>query len=217
MNFAENAANQVFTGGELIGPTNQDSSFWNSSINFNTGNLANGEIGSTSTLINSTGASTTATVNWASNNVYYNSDGTTTDQYKLSVGYLDDSTGVTFTVSNIPYTTYTLYLLFTSDQAGQYQHGPTTVNGTGILGGGNFNAFGQVNPGGWVLADGTAFGNYAIVSGLTGPSLTVNSTLGTDGARGPITGFVLVDAVPEPSSAILLGLGSLCLLQRRRK
>lgn len=222
MNFAENAANQVFAGGAPIGPTNLNSSFWNSSINRNTGTLSTGEIGSTSTLINSTGASTTATVSWASSNVYYNSDGTVTDQDKLSVGYLDDSAGVTFTVSNIPYTKYTLYLLFTSDQTGtiatpnQYQHGPMTVNGSGVLGGGNFNAYGKVNPGGWVLADGTAFGNYAIISDLASPTLSVTSSLGA-GARGPVTGFVIVDAVPEPSSAILLGPGSFLLIHRRRR
>lgn len=216
MNFAENAANQVFDGGQAIGPTALNSTFWNSSIDFDTGSLATGEIGSVSTLIDSTGAATTAKVSWSSNNVWFNGDGTATDQAKLAVGYLDDSTGVTVTLTDIPYAQYWAIVMFTSDQGAEYQHGPMTVNGSGILGGGNFNAFGSINPNGWVLADGTTSGNFAIITDLTDPILTITSARDGD-ARGPITGVIVVEGVPEPSVAVLLGLGSLALFGRRRK
>jgi len=216
MNFAENASNQGFTGSANIGPTSLSSAVWNSSIALDTGTLATGEIGSASTLIDDTGVPTTATVSWSSNNVYYTSEGHDTEEKKLAVGYLDDSTGVVVTVANIPYDTYNVYVLFTSDNNGNYQHGEITVEGTPVLGGGNFNAHGNVTDGtGWVEADGTAFGNYVKIDGITDSTLDITS-IRNGTARGPITGFVIV-AVPEPSSAALLGLGGLALILRRRR
>ncbi|SHI43569.1 PEP-CTERM protein-sorting domain-containing protein [Rubritalea squalenifaciens DSM 18772] len=215
INFAENT-NQQFAGGAAIGPTGIDSSNWNSTIDRDSGTLATGTMGS---LIDDTGATTTSSVTWSSNNVFYNADGTGTDEARLAVGYLDDSTGVTVTVSNITYSTYTAYVLFTSDQNGDYQHGEITVEGTALFGGGDFNAHGRVTDGtGWVEADGTVFGNYATITGLTDSTLDITS-IRNGAARGPITGVIIVDttAVPEPTSTALLGLGGLALIMRRRK
>lgn len=216
MNFAENASNQVFAGGALIGPTSIDSTNWNNSIGKDSGSLGTGEIGTVNTLIDDTGATTITTIAWASGGVYYNGDGIVGDEAKLAVGYLDDGgAGPSFTLSNIPYANYSIYVLFTSDNNGDYTHSALTVGGTDVFGG-DFNAHGRVTDGtGWVESDGSAYGNYAKVDGLTTSTLTVGSVRNGD-ARGPITGFVIVE-VPEPSSAALLGLGGLALILRRRK
>ena len=123
MNFAQNASNQFFVGGAYIGPTGINSSNWNTSLNRDSGTLATGEIGSSTTLLDDTGGTTTAVITWSSNNVFFNNDGTSTDEKKLAVGYLDDSTGVNVTLSSIPYAVYNVYVLFTSDKNGDYQHG----------------------------------------------------------------------------------------------
>jgi len=215
VNFVQNDKNQKFDGGELIGPTKIDSSNWNSTIDRDSGSKAAGEIGSKHTLIDSTGATTTATIEWSSKNVWSNGDGNSTDEAKLAVGYLDDGgAGASFTLSNIPYAQYNVYVLFTSDKNGDYTHGTLTIGGTDYLDG-PFNAHGRVTDGtGWVLADGTVYGNYAKVENLSGSSLTVSAT--RDQGRSPITG-VIIEKVPEPSSAALLGLGGLALILRRRK
>ena len=211
VNFAQNT-NQGFAGGELIGPTDIDSSNWNNTIDRDSGSLSAGTKGS---LIDSTGTATTATITWSANTVYYNGDGLGNDEAKLAVGYLDDGgSGATFTLSDIPYAQYNVYVLFTSDQNGDYTHGTLTIDGTDYLDG-PFNAHGRVTDGtGWVLADGTVYGNYAKVENLSGSSLTVLAT--KDAGRSPITG-VIIQAVPEPSSVALLGLGGLALILRRRK
>jgi autotransporter-associated beta strand protein len=193
LNFAENPGNQVFAGGSPIGPTGIDSANWNSTLDLDSGTLAAGEIGSLTALKDDTGATTAATVTWSSPNVYWNGDGTSSDEAKLAVGYLDDGgAGNSFTVSNIPYANYTIYVLFTSDSNGDYTHSTLTIDGTAYLGG-PFNAHGRVTDGtGWVLADGTAYGNYARVRGLSGSTITVSSL--RDVGRGPITGFIIEEA-----------------------
>ncbi len=220
VNFAENAANQVFSQSVPIGPalsdgTKVNSDFWNSTIDRDSGTLASGEIGSVNTLIDDTGSDTTAVIDWSSNNVWYNGDGTASDEAKLAVGYLDDGgSGASFTLSNIPYAQYNVYVLFTSDKNGDYTHGTLTIGGTDYLGG-PFNAHGRVTDGtGWVLADGTANGNYAKVENLTDSILTVSAT--RDAGRSPITG-VIIEQVPEPTTGLLLGFGGLALILRRRK
>jgi hypothetical protein len=215
LNFAENPSNQVFAGGVPIGPTGIDSANWNNTIDLDSGPLATGEIGARTSLNDDTGASTTATVEWSSSNVYWNGDGTASDEAKLAVGYLDDGgAGATFTISNIPYPEYIAYVLFTSDSNGDYTHTDLTIAGVSYLGG-DFPAHGRVTDGtGWVLADGITNGNYAMMLGLTNPTLTVSAT--KDAGRSPITG-VIIEEVPEPSMALLIGLGGLGLLLRRRK
>ncbi|MBI9016185.1 MAG: hypothetical protein JEZ07_02875 [Phycisphaerae bacterium] len=190
MNFAENAGNQGFVGGELIGPTNIDSANWNSSIDRDSGSLATGVL---SDMIDDTGTVTTAVVSYASNNVWYNGDGIGSDQARLAVGYLDDGGGNnTFTVSTIPYGVYDAYVLFTSDNNGDYYYNGLTINGTDVLGGQPFPAHGQVTDGtGWVQCDGTAYGNYVKVTGLVG-DLVVTTAGPSGGNRTPLTGFVIV-------------------------
>ncbi|MBN1815841.1 MAG: LamG domain-containing protein [Sedimentisphaerales bacterium] len=186
MNFAENT-NQVFVGGELIGPLKTDSTYWN-----NTG--ANIPTGTMTNLTDKYGVPTTADVSWESKNCWYNSDGTGSDEAKLAVGYLDDGDdGPSFTVSSIPFANYSAYILFTSDQNGDYIHGTLTVNGTVILGG-PFPAHGRVTDGtGWVESDGTVHGNYVKVTNLSG-DLTVSTV--KDAGRAPLTAFI-IEEIPN--------------------
>jgi len=217
VNFVENDGNQNFAGGALIGPTDINSTNWNSTIDRDSGSKATGEIGSVHTLIDDTGATTTATIEWSSKNVYYNGDGTSSDEAKLAVGYLDDgNSGASFTLSNIPYAQYNVYVLFTSDVNGDYTHTDLTIAGSSYTGG-DFPAHGRVLDGtGWKLADGTANGNYAKVENLSGASLTVSAASRNGSIRGPLTG-VVIEQVPEPTTGLLLGFGGLALILRRRK
>ncbi|HML74054.1 MAG TPA: LamG domain-containing protein [Anaerohalosphaeraceae bacterium] len=186
MNFAENT-NQVFAGGQLIGPLKTNSSYWN-----NTG--ANIPTGTMNDLMDKYGKPTTADVSWKSKNCWYNGDGTGSDEAKLAVGYLDDGDdGPSFTVTSIPFAAYNAYILFTSDQNGNYTHGSLTVNGTVVLGG-PFPAHGRVTDGtGWVESDGTVYGNYIKVPNLSG-NLTVSTV--KDAGRAPLTAFI-IEEIPS--------------------
>lgn len=186
MNFAENT-NQVFDGGQLIGPLKTNSSYWN-----NTG--ANVPVGTMYNLMDKYGVPTAADVSWESKNTWYNDDGTSSDEAKLAVGYLDDGDdGPSFVVSSIPFANYNAYILFTSDQNGNYTHGSLTVNGT-VLFGGPFPAHGRVTDGtGWVESDGIVYGNYVKVSNLSG-NLSVSTV--KDAGRAPLTAFI-IEEIPN--------------------
>ena len=72
----------------------------------------------------------------------------------------------------------------------------------------------------WLQTNATTSGtavsdaNWAVYGTFTGDTLTISGT--NSGGRSVLSGFQVV-AVPEPSSAALLGLGGLALIVRRRK
>ena len=71
---------------------------------------------------------------------------------------------------------------------------------------------------GETLAWGNNGNNLATISGITGADIIGGSTqIGFNGINGSISGIVVSEVVPEPSSAALLGLGGLALIFRRRK
>ncbi|WP_442483262.1 PEP-CTERM sorting domain-containing protein [Aeoliella sp. SH292] len=131
VNFSENSGNQAFVGGQNIGPLGTDSAFWN-----NTNGQPNLAAGTIPGLIDSTGTATAAALTWSSANAWYNGDGTADDAHRQSVGYLDDGgSGINVTLSNIPYTNYRVYGLYSSDQgAGTAIAQDMNVNGTWVFG-----------------------------------------------------------------------------------
>ena len=205
MNFIENKSNQDFVGGELIGPTDIDSSYWNSSVD--AGDLANDTLDE---LIDDSGTETTASVTWTSRNAWYNSSGTGSDEAKLTVGFLDDGNGgATITVSDIPYEVYNVYVLVNmSPSSTDYFHSDVIINGVQYFDqGGYFPVHAAVIDGtDWIQCDGVVYGNYIKVEGEIGSELVIDSlgyVGGIEGeafaeARGGIAGFV-IEEVPVTS------------------
>ena len=80
VNFTDDDAAEIFLGGELIGPINIDSRYWNSSIDRNSGSLKAGRINN---LIDNSGVQTGATVAWRSQNTWrIDDESATTDNQK---------------------------------------------------------------------------------------------------------------------------------------
>lgn len=238
LNFSQNTSNQNFAGGSNIGPTSIDSSNFNNTNNFTTGAIATG---TKENLVNDSGIITTVDASWSSGGVYYNrEDGVGDDENKLVVGYLDDGgSGISINLTNISYSSYNVYVLFSSDEG---QGTATSYTATNNLIVNGSNLFGQIitgdntattataygslidaNAGGssnWVEITGdgagnqTQTGNYALLEGQAG-DLTITST--RSGGRGSIAGVIIEDtSIPEPSTTLLIGLGGLTLLRRKR-
>lgn len=136
----------------------------------------------------------------------------------LMAGYLNGTgaAGSSITISDISYTTYDIYVYFTADDSsrtGTVTDGTTTYSFNVLdnqLAGGNA-LFAQTTDTG----SGNPEANYAIFSGLSGSTQTISTDFGA--TYGGIAGFQIVDtSVPEPSVALLGGIGVLGLLRRRR-
>lgn len=231
INFIENGSNQQFGGGTNIGPLGTNSSNWNNTADRTSGSLA---AGTQNDLKDDSGVITTTDITWSANGVFYTNQGTSGDENKLSIGYLDDgpTTAISITVTDIPYAQYRIYGLFASDKG----NGGTTIqmldfnvnNGTWAIGGaaadntssayGNTNANNAANGEAWTEVGGNGAGNYWTVDGLTDSTLTIDGQLGSGNSdlRGSLAG-IIIEEVPEPSSTALLGLGGLALILRRRK
>ncbi len=226
VNFVENASNQIFAGGENIGPLATDSSNWNSNETPDTGNFAAGTMGS---LIDDTGANTGADIAWTTGGTYWQGDGTGDDQHKLSVGYLDDTAttggyGVRITVANVPYAEYRVYGLVASDQATLGVQN-ANVNGTWVYGDGSTTigmGYGRIddnntaNGSFWTqIVSGSVTGNYWTIE-TSGSTLTLDVLARNGGDRGAITG-VIIEQIPEPATLGMVALFGGGLLFIRRK
>lgn len=101
--------------------------------------------------------------------------------------------------------TYNIYL-YSSNGSGTGEGARFTISGYGTQ-----NVTGNAGGPGYVLND-----NYIVFSGITGvTSLSGTYTNNTD-PHGPFNGLQ-IEAIPEPSAALLGGLGLLALLRRRRR
>jgi hypothetical protein len=124
---------------------------------------------------------------------------------------------VSVTLSGIPYATYDVYVYGENDAAGRYtsigdgtshvSFGTTSTASSWIPGTGTWDGTGT--------ADSDPVANYARFTGETSSSLTI--TWKSQGNSG-VNGIQIVQSVPEPGSAGMIGglAGLLCLFMRRR-
>ena len=209
--------NDVLAGGETVGPFGSNSSDWNQ------GTAAIGTI----TGLNSDSGATTAAVTWVSSNTW--SDGNTSDDnHKIGRGYLDDGgPGVLATFTDIPYSSYTVTLLFGSDQGGGPEYETVDFNvGGSLLFGATAPAYNNVDDAMagagalWVdMAGGATRGNYATSGVLSGSTLVIDGDARAGDNRGSLSGVIITSTVPEPSTFLLLGIASVfgLVITRRRK
>ena len=225
VNFIENDVNQGFAGGENIGPLATDSANWNNTIDRDGGTLGTGNMAA---LIDDTGTATTADISWASATVWYQNDGTSDDEHKISVGYLDDGgSGPLVTVTDIPYAEYRVYGLYSSGQAGHdamvgrdfdvngtWAYGDTAALDTAVNGTitGNMTRNGEF----WTeIVPGSVVGNYWTVE-TSGSTLVVAGQARNGAARGSRAGSV-IEQIAEPATCgMLAGCGGGILFIRRR-
>ena len=212
LNFSENSNNQIFDGGQLIGPLQTDSANWNITDVRDSGTLA---AGTKSNLIDDWGINIGVSVTWESSVVYWNHDGTADDEHKMSVGYIDDGgDGINIVFENIPYARYRVYGLIATDQ-NQGAAGATPpnsfparnfqVNGQWVFGGdesttaraygtitNNYDAHGEY----WTeIVPGEVVGNYWTFE-TSGSTLTIQGLTRNGEQRGTLTAVIIEQASP---------------------
>lgn len=178
-------------------------------------------------LRDSTNAVTTIDISWASNSGTWNQSGNShagvdadgTLNREMLSGYLNGTgaNSASVTVNQISYTTYDVYVYFAADN---YSRTGTVTDGTttysfGVLDNmiaGPNALFSQTTDTG----SGNPEANYAVFSGLSGATQTFSTSFMNSGEYGGIAAVQIVEIVPEPSAALLGGLGLLGLLRRRR-
>ncbi len=208
-------------------------------------------INTPTSLIDNTGALTGAQVSWS-----YTANATQTtnavsalsDDQRMFGRYHETqlptawttTSPYSFTVTNIPYAQYDVYVYVTTTSTGgsQSRVGKYEINGQEFFvrpvndgttwTKGPWPAYYQQGTDTVAVSYGVSQaaastqddGNYAVFSAISGSSFTLDlsawTTTGTT-ARGVIAGFQIVQVIPEPASMALLGLGGLTLLVRRRR
>lgn len=181
-------------------------------------NNVDGASGSASALIDDLGAVTPVVVEWASNNTWAstgrseeNNTAAPGGDRNLMTGFLD--------TSDVSVTTVTISGLGSEFTANGYEV-ILYVNG-GVIGRGGSHTIGAETQdivdsapfdGTYVLGE-----NYLVFEGLMGDSFTISSTPTTPELfRAPLNG-IEINAIPEPATLMLLGLGGVAMLRRKRK
>jgi hypothetical protein len=170
----------------------------------NNWNNTAGTAGTVSALLDSSGTPTTAAVTWNALGVYGDAVANTDANAgigdgQLTRGYLDDgpveyspgvTNGVVFSVTNVPYATYSVVLLLSTDTPGS-TYGPWVVNGNTNSTEGTKRQY--RSPYQWNT------NTCIVITGLTDSTLTAvgHFRINYDNVRGSISGFQIIDEATE--------------------
>lgn len=200
--------------GDIAGVVPQDS--WN---NLPPG--GSGVNGTTTGVLDSTGALVPLTVTWSGiPNTWSITTGTPADaNARLMNGYVDTNTTSTtlIEVDNIPYLMYDVIVYFGGDVAGRsgaygIDDGISSILKSPLIAGPVW----PVTTGGgtFIEVEAGQTGNYTVFRGLSGSSFDLTAT--AVNFRAPINAIQIVN-IPEPATLSLLALGGLALVRRRKK
>jgi len=184
---------------------------------------------SVSNLVNDLGVATTIDI---ASSATYNNDidgpgGSADNKMLSSADTINYSSTGTYTLSEIAYATYDIYV-YIGDQvsgAGKVTNNVTVgISGSGTTFGLNTT---EDNVAPFALADSLTgdasldTGNYVLWTGLTGSSQVISLTVPAvhqGGGRVGVAGILIVEnVIPEPASLALMGLGGLLMLGRSRR
>ena len=157
-------------------------------------------------LKDETGAATSATITWTSDNVWSTPIGDQPGNQRFMKGYLDNGSGgaVTITVAGLAADNYDVYVYADGDNSGATRTGGYRISGTGITTT-TINLTDPINTnftGTFVQAD-NSNGNYVKFSGIAPASggFTVTATPGPSSngvPRAPVNGIQIVPSGPPP-------------------
>jgi hypothetical protein len=216
-------AGATMSAGDSAGVTGVAQQNWN--------NVTGGTNGSLSNLVDSTGATTSASVSYTAGGVGVQDPiGSPGDVIMKSGLITANATSNSTTVSNIPYSQYSVYAYIGNGSAGnQGLVGHLSIAGFAdvyfVQNSLILDSSGAGVPTNYTLATGTSVGtansaNYAVFTGLTGSSFTISQI--RDGVSGNLglNGMQIINAVPEPSTCVMALAGIACggwHISRRRK
>ena len=171
------------------------------SINWNTTATASG---GPQALIDDLGDASAATITWLTGGQWSNGDNNDTLDRQLAHSYLDDGgDGVLVTVSNIPYASYRVYGMVSTDQGDEYLMRNFQVNGEWVSGGDASTtapAYGNIRniPGGgpWIEMSTVTRGNYWVFE-TSGSTLVIDGQ-GRNGAQRGCLTAILIEALALP-------------------
>lgn len=157
-------------------------------------------------LVDATGAATTATASWTSDNTWQTPITDIGGSTRMMKGYLDTGSlhPTTVNVTGIPAGTYDIYLYADGDNGTATRSATYQISGSGIttaaigltdLANTNFN-------GTFVQANGSA-GNYVRFASVTATGFTITATPGSSSdayPRAPVNGIQIVPSAPPPST-----------------
>jgi len=160
-------------------------------------------------LVNASGAATTATVTWSSNNIWQTPITDQPGNARMMKGYLDtgSTSTTTVTVAGLPASSggYQVYVYADGDNGSATRTGIYTISGAGITtttidltDAANTNFSGT-----FTLANNSA-GNYVVFTiNATGFTLSATGGAASDGfPRAPINGIQIVPLTPTPSFTV---------------
>jgi fibronectin type 3 domain-containing protein len=174
----------------------------------NNWNTAAGSAGTVSSLAQSDGATTTASVTWACNNTWSTAITESPGDYRMMKGYLDNNstTNTTVTVTNLPsaYTNngYSVYVYCDGDNGSSTKTGIYSIGATSYTATDNAN----VNFSGTYVQANNSTGNYVVFSNLTASSFTFLAS--TASTRAPLNAIQVVANTPTAPTGLTAVAGS---------